>query len=97
MPGVTRTIGNVRNEIVYLHKESSRKNVNSDTWLFLAMHDKILYKSRKEAIEELFQFLAAEIRKNIKDPGLTSVKIKLYLISSLYIWQRLSISVLVSG
>lgn len=97
MPGVTWTIGNVPHEIVYLHKESSRKNVNSASWLFLAMYDKILYKSRKEAREELFQFLAAEIRENIKDPGLTSVKIKLYLISSLYIWQRLSISVLVSG
>ena len=61
---------------MYLHKESFRKNVNSATWLFLAMYDKILYKSRKEAIEELFQFLAAEIRENIKDPGLTKCKNK---------------------
>ena len=51
MPGVPWKIGYVLDEIVYLHKESSRKNVNSASWLFLAMYDKILYKSRKEATE----------------------------------------------
>ena len=75
MPGVPWKIGYVPDEIVYLHKESSRKNVNSASWLFLAMYDKILYKSRKEATEELFHFLA-EIRENIKDPGLTKCKNK---------------------
>lgn len=56
-------------ETVNLHEESSRKSVSSASWLFLAMYDKILYKSRKETTEELFHFLA-EIRENIKDPGL---------------------------
>lgn len=50
-------------ETVNLH-ESSRKSVSSASWLFLAMYDKILYKSRKETTEELFHFLA-EIRENI--------------------------------
>ena len=55
-----------------LHKELFRKNVKSANWLFLAMYDKILYKSEKEknTKKELFQF-QAEVRGNIKDPELT--------------------------
>lgn len=69
------TTGYGPDEIVNLHEESSRKSVNSASWLFLAMYDKILYKSRKETTEELFHFLAG-IRENIKDPGLTKCKNK---------------------
>ena len=70
----------------------------SANWLFFAIYDKVLYEKEREryADEELLKF-QAEIRKNIKDPGLTKCKNKAVSYSQLPIFQKLLIQDLILG